>query len=128
MIIVRGLTDGPPKTGYYSPGRRLCHMDPTPITMDPNPIGPASWSDLGVMLRSLWLAVLFIVLFASNMILGHIMLPSFVTSGHVPAGLSKLRIPLYALAIICFVVAMFFISQAIIHARVLRDIWPDYWI
>ena len=103
-------------------------MDPTLITMDPAPIGPASWAELGIMLRSLWLAVLFIVLFASDMILGHIMIPSFVMSGHVPAGMSKLRLPLYAVSVICFVVAMFFISQAIIHARVLRDIWPDYWI
>ncbi len=99
-----------------------------PITIDPVAIGTASWSELGSLLRSLWLAVLFIVLFASNMILGHIMIPSFVMSGHIPGSLSKARPILYALAIICFALAMFFITRAIDFAGVLRNFWPDYWI
>lgn len=80
------------------------------------------------MVMSLWGAVLFVVLFASNMILGHILIPSFVMSGHISERFSKARPPLYALAIICFAVAMFFIYRAIVLAGVLRDFWPDYWI
>lgn len=99
-----------------------------PITIDPAVIGPASWSELGSLLRSLWLAVLFVVLFASNMILGHIMIPSFVMSGHVPDSFRKARPVFYALAIISFALAMFFIFRAIDFAGVLRNIWPDYWI
>ena len=62
------------------------------------------------------------------MILGHIMLPSFVSSGHVPESWSKARPVFYALAVASFVIAMFFISRAIDHAGVLRNFWPDYWI
>ena len=103
-------------------------MDVIPITMDPRVIGPASWSELGSLLQSLWLAVLFIVLFASNMILGHIMIPSFVMSGHIPESWRKFRPPLYALAVISFVIAMYFLSRAVDYAGVLRNFWPDYWI
>ena len=103
-------------------------MDVIPITMDPRVIGPESWSELGSLLKSLWLAVLFIVLFASNMILGHIMIPSFVMSGHIPESWRKARPPLYVLAVISFVIAMFFLSRAVDHAGVLRNFWPDYWI
>ena len=100
-----------------------------PITIDPAVIGPASWSELGSLLRSLWLAVLFIVLFASNMILGHIMIPSFIMSGHIPDGFRRARPVLYVLAIICFLLAAFFIFRASDFAMtVLEDIWPDYWI
>ena len=103
-------------------------MEVIPITMDPRVIGPESWSELGSLLKSLWLSVLFIVLFASNMILGHIMIPSFVMSGHIPESWRKARPPLYALAVISFVIAMFFLSRAVVHAGVLRNFWPDYWI
>ena len=103
-------------------------MDLIPITMDPNVIGPDSWSELGSLLRSLWLAVLFIVLFASNMILGHITIPSFVMSGHIPESWRKARPPLYVLAVVSFVLAMFFLSRAVDYAGVLRNFWPDYWI
>lgn len=103
------------------------HMEPT-ITIDPIALGADSWSQLGTLLKSLWLAVLFIVLFASNMILGHILIPSFVDSGHIPDTFRRARPPLYALAILCFAVAMFFISVAIREASVLRNFWPDYWL
>ena len=103
-------------------------MEVIPITMDPRVIGPESWSELSSLLKSLWLSVLFIVLFASNMILGHIMIPSFVMSGHIPESWRKARPPLYVLAVISFVIAMFFLSRAVDHAGVLRNFWPDYWI
>ena len=103
-------------------------MDIVPIAMDPRVIGPESWSELGSLLKSLWLTVLFIVLFASNMILGHIMIPSFVMSGHIPESWRKARPPLYILAVVSFVIAMFFLSRAVDFAGVLRNFWPDYWI
>ena len=103
-------------------------MDPVTITIDPAVIGPESWRELGRLLQSLWWAVLFVVLFASNMILGHIMIPSFIMSGHISEGWRRARPPLYALAIISFVLAMFFLSRAVDYAGVLRNFWPDYWI
>ncbi len=98
------------------------------IFLDPGTISPASWSELGNLLRSVWLAVLFIVLFASNMLLGHNMLPSFIASGHLGTGWQKARPVLYTGAIISFGLAIFFIGRAANFAGVLRNFWPDYWI
>ncbi len=103
-------------------------MELAPITIDPLVIGADSWSELGTLLKSLWWAVVFVVLFASSMIFGHITIPSFIMSGHIPERLSKTRPPLYALAVIFFAVAIFFLIRALSNVSVLRNFWPDYWI
>ena len=96
--------------------------------MDPNAIGPDGWRELGSLLTNLWLVVLFIVLFASNMILGHNMIPSLVASKDIPAIANKTRPVFYLLAIVCFVIAMVFLSVVVDEADVLRRFWDKYWI
>ena len=96
--------------------------------MDPAPIGTIEWSSIGSTLSNLWLVVLFIVLFAANMILGHNLIPSFVASRHIPDEWQKTRPAFYALAIASFGVAMYFLSQAVEAAGVIRLFWADYWI
>lgn len=98
------------------------------ILLDPGFIGPASWSELSSLLRSIGLAVLFVVLFASNMLIGHNMIPSFIGSHHIGPQWGRVRPVLYAFAIVCFVLAIFFIGRAANFAGVLRDFWPSYWI
>lgn len=97
--------------------------------MDPSPIGPVEWSQIGTVLSTLWLVVLFVVLFAANMILGHNVIPSGVASGHFPESTQKLRIVLYVLALVSFGLAMFFLSQVAGDANtVLRRFYQDFWI
>lgn len=96
--------------------------------MDPAPIGGPEWTEIGRLLTSLWYMVLFIVLFATNMLLGHNLIPSLVATGHIPDKFQKTRPVLYGLAIICFGLAMFFLSRVVDFAGVLREFWPNYWI
>ena len=98
------------------------------IFLDPGTITPASWSELGSLLRSMWLAVLFIVIFASNMLVGHNLIPSFVASGHIGESWRKARPVFYGGAVASLAVAVFFIGRAADFAGVLRNFWPDYWI
>ena len=72
--------------------------------MEPAPLGAVHWSELGSMLFALWMVVIFIVLFAANMLVGHNLLPSFIASRHVPEVTSEGKI-----AVLC------------ICDRVLRD-------
>ena len=94
--------------------------------MDPAPIGPASWSEIGQLLTTLWIVVVFIILFAANIILGHNLIPSFVESEHIPRSWQKARVLFYGVAIASFAVAMFFLSRVVELAGVLRNFWPDY--
>lgn len=96
--------------------------------MDPLPIGPGEWSQLGAMLTTMWLVVLFVVLFAGSMLVGHNLIPSFVQSQHIPSVWQKARPIFYALAILFFAVAMFLLYRVIGLAGVLREFWPNYWI
>ncbi len=96
--------------------------------MDPAPIGAASWSEIGKMLSTLWIVVLFIVFFAANIILGHNLIPSFVESEHIPRIWQKARILFYGAAIFSLGVAVFLFSRVVGFGRVLENVWPDYWI
>jgi hypothetical protein len=98
------------------------------IFLDPGTLTPAIWTELGSLLRSLWIAAFFVVLFAANMLLGHNMIPSFIGSGHIGENWGKARPVLYGAAIVSLVAAGFFIGRAADFAGVLRDFWPDYWI
>ena len=96
--------------------------------MDPAPIDSAMWNEIGSTLSFLWLVVLFVVLFATNMILGHNLIPSLVASRHIPDKMQKARPIFYALALASFGLALFFLSEVVDSAGVLRLFWADYWI
>lgn len=96
--------------------------------MDPSAIGSAQWSEIGSLLTNLWVVVLLIVLFATNMLIGHNFLPSLVASHHLPPTVQRTRPVFYALALACFGLALFFLSRVVDIAGVLRAFWPDYWI
>ena len=96
--------------------------------MDPAALGSSQWSEIGKMLTSLWAVALFVVLFAANMLLGHNLIPSMVASRHIPESWQRVRPVFYALAILSFVLAVFFIYRVVDFAGVLRDFWPNYWI
>lgn len=97
--------------------------------MEPAPLGAFEWSELGRLLTALWLVVLFIVLFAANMIVGHNVLPSFVATRHVSQIWHRLRLVFYAAAIACFALAVYFLITVIGGTKdLLRIFWADFWI
>ena len=96
--------------------------------MDPVALGLTEWTELGKLLTSLWVVVLFVVLFAFNMIIGHNFLPSFVASGHLPAVWQKVRLFFYVSGFACFAIAVFFFVRVVDLASVLGTFWSDYWI
>ena len=106
----------------------LYHLLMDQIFLDPGTITAASWIELGSLLRSVWFAVLFIVFFASNMIVAHNLIPSFIESGHIGESWGKARPVLYGGASVGLAAAAFFIYRAADFAGVLRNFWPDYWI
>ena len=103
--------------------------------MDPAHLGPAEWADIGKLVTNLWFMVGMIVLFATNMLIGHVFVPSLVASRHLPDSCSRVRGVFYALAIISFAVFVFFLIRAIDVAVLSNDgngvidrIFPKFWI
>ena len=96
--------------------------------MDPSALSNAEWREIGALLTNLWVVVLLIVLFAANMLIGHNGVPSLVASQHLPRTWQRVRPVFYAMAIVSFGLAIFFLGRVVDLAGVLRQFWADYWI
>ncbi|MBN18223.1 MAG: hypothetical protein CL758_01880 [Chloroflexi bacterium] len=96
--------------------------------MNPESLGINEWQQISKLLLSLWLTVIFVIIFAANMLLAHNIIPSLLESKHIPLSWGKTRKPMYAVAIISFGVALYFFSGVIRNASFLKSFWPDYWI
>ncbi|MAU64641.1 MAG: hypothetical protein CL882_01275 [Dehalococcoidia bacterium] len=97
--------------------------------IDPSYIGPEAWEYVSVFVTNIWFFVLSILVFAAHMVLGHNMVPSLIESHHIPKSLNKIRIPIYAIAILAFAAAIFFVIRAFQGGyEAIGLIYPDYWI
>ena len=99
------------------------------MEIDPNYINSAIWADIKIFTQNIKFFDLFIIIFAANMLVGHNAIPSLVKSHHLPASVSKLRPPIYVVALISFVAAMYFVITAFAGGlEAIRAIYPDFWI
>ena len=99
------------------------------LEIDPNYISAAVWADIKIFTHNMTFFVLFIIIFAANMLIGHNAIPSLVKSRHLPALLSKLRPPLYLVAAVSFAAAIYFVVTAFAGGLdAIRAIYPEFWI
>lgn len=96
--------------------------------MDPAALANYEWTEIGKLLTNLWIMVGLIVFFATNLIIGHIFIPSLVASSHIPNIAEKSRPAFYAMAILSFAAATYVLFQVIDLSDVLSRIYDDYWI
>jgi len=96
--------------------------------MDPNSLGINEWQQISRLMLSLWLTVFFVIIFSANMLIAHNIIPSLIESKHIPLSWSKIRTPLYVIAITSFAIAIVFFLSVIRNASFLKTYWPDYWI
>ena len=99
------------------------------MEIDPNYISAAVWADIKIFTHNMTFFVLFIIIFAANMLIGHNAIPSLVKSRHLPALLSKVRPPLYLVAAVSFAAAIYFVVTAFAGGLdAIRAIYPEFWI
>ena len=96
--------------------------------MDPAGLDNFEWTEISKLLLNLWIMVVLIVSFATNMLIGHIFIPSLVASHHLPRELQKTRPLFYAAAVVSFGLTIFVLFLVIDLADVLARFWEDYWI
>ena len=96
--------------------------------MDPAPLANPEWLDIGKLLTILWGMVALVIFFATNILVGHIFIPSLVASGHLPDNARKTRPAFYILALASFGATLFLLSEVVDLSGVLRRIWEDFYI
>ena len=96
--------------------------------MDPAPLVNNQWTEITKLLVNLWIMVGLIVIVASNMLVGHIFIPSLIASQHIPDVARKARPAFYALAVLFFAATVYVFFQVIDLSDVIGTIYDDYWI
>ena len=96
--------------------------------MDPTTPTVAAWADIGDLITGMAVMVGLVVFFSTNMLIGHVFIPSLVASSHIPEKLEKVRPVFYALAVISFAATIFVLTIVIDRAGVIRDIYDTFWI
>ena len=97
--------------------------------MDPSYISTEYWDEIKIFTSNMGLFVLCIIIFAANMLVGHNAIPSLIASHHLPRSWNKLRPPIYIVAIVAFVAAIYFVVTAFSSGlNAIEHIYPNYWI
>ncbi len=96
--------------------------------MDPAFVANPVWSDIGKLLMFLWVFLLLVIIFASNLLLAHVLIPSLIGTKHLPERLQKLRPPFYGVAILAFVGVVFVIIRVADLAHILEKVYPKWFL
>ena len=96
--------------------------------MDPQYITSADWRDLGNLLTFFWLILLFAIGFGFNFLMAHAIIPSLISSGHLPERINKARRVFYGGAVVSLSLVAFAVGRAVVEAQFLSDIWNRWWI
>ena len=96
--------------------------------MDPAFVDNELWHGISVMLRFLWAYTLFALTFAALFLTAHAIIPSLVTTGHLPAQVARLRPLIYAAAGGALVIAVLLLALTLANANVVGKIWDRYLI
>ena len=91
-------------------------------------VGAGNWADIGDWLHWLWAYFFVIVILAFTFLTTHAIIPSLVSSGHLPEKFSKLRPPLY-LGVFMFIgLAIWFMVWTVDNSHLLEKVYNRYWI
>ena len=96
--------------------------------VDPAAVNADSWSQIGDWLHWLWAYFFCIVILAFTFLTAHAIIPSLVSSGHLPRTYLKLRRPMYTGVIIFIGLAMLFLTWTVTNSHLLEDVYNRFWI
>ncbi|MFQ5860461.1 MAG: hypothetical protein ACE5IG_02805 [Dehalococcoidia bacterium] len=96
--------------------------------MDPSFITTFEWTHISSRLAFFWLFLLFIIGFAFSLLLAHSLIPSLITTRHLPVAVERFRRLFYLSAVGSLALALFFLSEALGIRDALRVIYPRWWI
>ena len=96
--------------------------------VDPAAINAAQWGEIGTWMHWLWAYFFCIVILALNFLTAHAVIPSLVSSGHLPQKFLKMRLPLYLGTVAFLGLAMLFLTWTVNNSRLLENVYNRFFI
>ena len=103
-------------------------IDDGKLSMDPAPLTNFEWTEINRLLTNLWIMVALVIFFSTNLLVGHILIPSLVASYDLPSSIQKTRPGFYILALAGFIAVIGVLVVTIDIADVIPTIFDTYWI
>ncbi len=94
---------------------------------DPIAIGSLEWREIGTLLHNLWFYLCLIVSFAVTMLAAHAIIPSLISTGHLPKSAGLLRFSLTVTALVFLAFALTVLSMAVNLAYVIETFYDRFW-
>ena len=95
---------------------------------DPLPIDAATWSAIDQWLLTMGLYIVCIATFGFSMLVGAAIIPSLVSTGHLPAKFLRLRPLIIGFGMMGLLAAVIFMSWSILQLREVDNFWENWWI
>ena len=96
--------------------------------MDPEYINSADWRAIGNLLHFYWFVLLFAIGFGFNFLAAHAVIPSLISSGHLPQRLNRTRRIFYVGAAGSLALVLFNLSRIAAEVHILKGFWERVWI
>ncbi len=95
--------------------------------MDPQPLTPSEWAEIGTALKFLWAALGLAFVAGFSLVSAHAVITSLVDTDTISARWSKLRLPLYVagVAAVAGVLTCFF--MVVQNLSWLETLYSRYW-
>jgi len=96
--------------------------------VDPVAISSSAWSDITTWQVFLALYLISIIAIAFTFLTAHALIPSLVSSGHLPTQFLKLRPPMYFGVVVFIAAAVVLMTITVQNSLLLEDLYNRFWI
>ena len=93
------------------------------FSMDPKALTSTDWHNIHLFLQWFWIYFPLITTFAITVLTAYALIPSAVATGHLPAGASKLKLPLTVFALLILAGAIIILILGISQTLDVRNFW-----
>ena len=95
---------------------------------DPKALTSTDWHNIHLFLQWFWIYFPLVVMFSVTMLTAHAIIPSLVTTGHLPGSASRFKLPLNIFAFFVFVAAVVILVFGINQTLDVANFWNRYLI
>ena len=95
--------------------------------MDPQPLSPSEWAQIGTALKFLWAALGCAIVAGFSLLTAHAVITSLVDTNTIPSSWSNLRPVFYAIGLIAVAGVIVCFALVAINLEWLEVLYPRYW-